>query len=157
MSGKVDIAKWALSEEKVRQEFEKYFRYIVYLNIKSIELKNTKEQPVTQIVFISDFEGAKLKSFLNPRVISYYTKVLRKYQRFVEKYAHQWIFINVHPTVETFINLIRPYTGQVLNNIEIYGNKKSEWAPKILKYINKDQLPEWYGGTKDFSPLYVIG
>ena len=55
---------------------------------------------------------------------------------------------------ETFINMARPFIGDILENMEIFGTRPEKWKPLLLKKIPADQAAPKYGGTnKDWKPL----
>ena len=56
-----------------------------------------------------------------------------------------------------FINIMRPLLGEAFNKVQIFGTNSARWVPLLLKQIPQSQLPQWYGGTKDFKPLKVYG
>ena len=62
-----------------------------------------------------------------------------------------WFVVNF--AAETFINLAKPYFGNLLEKMEIYGTRSEKWKPIILRKIPPNQLPPTYGGAKDWKPL----
>jgi hypothetical protein len=44
--------------------------------------------------------------------------------------------------------MVKPFLHQVtLDKISVYGFDKNEWSAALLKEIDADQLPVYYGGT----------
>jgi hypothetical protein len=44
--------------------------------------------------------------------------------------------------------MVKPFLHQVtLDKISVYGFDKNEWSAALLKEIDADQLPAYYGGT----------
>ena len=58
---------------------------------------------------------------------------------------------------ERFVNLIRPVLGGIMQRVEVFGTQKSQWMPKILRNLPKDQLPDWYGGEEGYKPRKIFG
>ena len=58
---------------------------------------------------------------------------------------------------EIFFNTARPFLGDLLQRIEVYGSRKEEWIPKLLRAIPMDSLPPSYGGSKPFQPISFYG
>ena len=58
---------------------------------------------------------------------------------------------------DTLINIARPALGKEFSRVDVYGTNPSKWKPILRRIIPEDQLPEWYGGSKDFRPVKVYG
>lgn len=44
--------------------------------------------------------------------------------------------------------MVKPFLNQVTHDkISVFGSDKSEWKAALLKEIDADQLPVYYGGT----------
>ena len=69
-----------------------------------------------------------------------------------------WGAINtVNFAAETFLRLARPFLGDILDRLEIYGNVKSKWKAALFRKIPQEQLPPRYGGSnKDSQPLPLL-
>jgi hypothetical protein len=43
---------------------------------------------------------------------------------------------------------VKPFLNQVtLDKISVFGFDKNEWSEALLKEVDADQLPVYYGGT----------
>ena len=47
---------------------------------------------------------------------------------------------------QIFVNIARPFLGDFAGRIEVHGNVKERWIPRLLRRIPADQLPPQYGG-----------
>ncbi|CAG7825499.1 unnamed protein product [Allacma fusca] len=65
--------------------------------------------------------------------------------------------VNVNPLAEKLLQLAKPLAGKFLERMEIHGTNKRKWMPRILRKIPRDQLPEAYGGYKNFKPIEFYG
>ena len=54
------------------------------------------------------------------------------------------IFIS---TQKQLFNILKPFFNKsTLENVSIYGSNKDEWLKVLLKEIDEDQIPVFYGG-----------
>ena len=61
---------------------------------------------------------------------------------------------SVDYSAETFLNLARPFLGEIANRFETLGTRIEKWKPRLLKNIPADQIPPKYGGTNPaWKPL----
>ena len=49
----------------------------------------------------------------------------------------------------------RPLLGGLNSKIDVYGTNPDKWKPVLLREIDSDQIPEWYGGSPDHKVLKV--
>ena len=54
---------------------------------------------------------------------------------------------------QSFINIARPFLGNILEKFEVYGADTTKWKPNLLRKIPSSQLPLYYGGDKDYKPI----
>ena len=81
-----------------------------------------------------------------------------------EKNIHLWLALMVQPfklfvanfLAESVVNLSRPFMGSVLDKFELYGTRKENWIPKLVKKLPADQLPPDFGGNKNHEPVYAF-
>ena len=66
-------------------------------------------------------------------------------------------FCTANFVATNMVNLLRPTFGENFNKFQVFGTNSATWIPLLLKNIPRDQLPERYGGTKDFKPVRVYG
>ena len=59
---------------------------------------------------------------------------------------------------ESLINMSRPFMGSILDKFELFGTRRDQWMPRLVKKLPSDQLPVSYGGSnKDFKPVIAYG
>ncbi|CAG7828207.1 unnamed protein product, partial [Allacma fusca] len=56
-----------------------------------------------------------------------------------------WLYAVVKPTFHI----------RSLEQIHVYGTNGDKWKPVLLKLIDKDQLPEAYGGTRKVTNEFL--
>lgn len=54
---------------------------------------------------------------------------------------------------ESFMNLAKPFVGQLLEKFEFYRTRSEKWKPALLRKISQDQLPPKYGGKEGWKPV----
>lgn len=64
-------------------------------------------------------------------------------------------YFTANYVAENLLNLMKPLFGEEFNKMQIYGTNSAKWLPVILKNIPRNQLPEWYGGIKEFKPVEI--
>ncbi|KAI9561267.1 hypothetical protein GHT06_012223 [Daphnia sinensis] len=129
-----------------------YLRYITYMaetNVATMR-KNAllAGKPVTHQTFIIDMDGLSMRqmSYKPFREVGFeaikiseanYPESLRR------------VFIINAPKAFTFVfSMVKPFLHQVtLAKISVFGFDKNEWSSALLKEIDTDQLPVYYGGT----------
>ena len=55
---------------------------------------------------------------------------------------------------QPFVNIARPFLGNILEKYEIYGTRSELWKSALLRKIPKDQLPPHYGGNKYWNLFF---
>ena len=58
---------------------------------------------------------------------------------------------------DTFLRLAKSVFGRLFEVLEVHGTSRASWIPQLLRHFPRDQLPEWYGGTKYHKPVAVYG
>ena len=49
----------------------------------------------------------------------------------------------------------RPLLGDLNSKVDFYGTNPDKWKPVLLREIDSDQIPEWYGGSQDHNASKV--
>ena len=66
---------------------------------------------------------------------------------------HRCGFFAVNTFARYFITAISVFLGPVMEHVHVFGYDKEEWLPFILERIERDQLPEEFGGFANFTPI----
>ncbi|CAG7724520.1 unnamed protein product, partial [Allacma fusca] len=159
-----EIGNWKLRSfvEKGGQDLEdldnhikKFFRRV---EIGSRAFFNESEMGATDSVVITDWEGFSLKEFIHVPTVQFSLNLIANFQRIQDSFAYGYYF-NVNAVASQFIALAKPILGRALERLEIMGTQKSIWIPILLRTIDPDQLPPWYGGSvnDNFKPVAVYG
>jgi hypothetical protein len=109
-------------------------------------------------VTIMDLNGYPLSQAGHLRTITFVISKFRKFEELIKDGDMKvgWI-INANYLFERVWQIGKPLLGVLANSIQVYGTNPSTWKPLILKTIRRDQIPEWYGGLKNFTPVQVCG
>ncbi|KAI9561268.1 hypothetical protein GHT06_012224 [Daphnia sinensis] len=129
-----------------------YLRYLIYMAEKNhAAMKKTSlltGKSVTQQTFIVDLDGLSMRQ----RIYRPFREIgIEAIKIFEANYPDSLrrIFIINAPRVFTFVfSMVKPFLHQVtLDKISVFGCDKDEWSAALLKEIDADQLPVYYGGT----------
>ena len=66
-------------------------------------------------------------------------------------------YIPANYVTDSFVRLAKSIFGRLFEVVEVYGANKGTWMPKLLRLMPRDQLPEWYGGIKEHTPVLIYG
>ncbi|CAG7818571.1 unnamed protein product, partial [Allacma fusca] len=103
-------------------------------------------------ITIIDFDGLDLRSLLSEDVITVILQLFSKLQGVAGGIAYGFI-LNANHITEQVISMAKPFAGNFLERMEVFGTKSEKWIPNLLKTIPRNQLPPAYGGNVDFEPV----
>lgn len=108
---------------------------------------------VDQIVMVMDMEGLGLKHLWKPGVVLFNT-ITAFYEDNFPEVMKNILVIKAPKIFPIAYALVKPFLNEVTRNkVKILGG---DWKTEILEYIDKDNLPEYYGGKcrdPDGDPL----
>ncbi|CAG7687940.1 unnamed protein product, partial [Allacma fusca] len=122
-----------------------------------IRKRSTPERPITKDVLILDFANMQLELVTNLKSLAFAIQNLREATYIIKTFTAEVTVINANFATEIAIRHASPILGGFFENVNVFGNNKEKWIPKLLRMYPKNALPEWYGGDKDFKPLKVYG
>ncbi|CAG7733120.1 unnamed protein product [Allacma fusca] len=133
---------------------EKYFEQAGLRIVKSSTAKNP-DNGLQDVIF--DCEGADILRVANSRTIAFIVELVKKMGLQKGDTREKVVLINVSPPLKSVLTIAQKGFGQLFDQLFIFGTDKSEWENTLLKMFPADQLPEWYGGSKDFKPVKIYG
>ncbi|CAG7824717.1 unnamed protein product [Allacma fusca] len=154
--GKWDLRQFLEKGEKWEKLVDRYFDKWLWRLYDSTNIKATKELPVKDGELIVDFEGFSYRQYSSPAALGFFLKKMRTIA-YALPLANDAFFINVNFVARNVVELLKPIIGKDFHRIQIFGTNPRTYLPALLKALPKDQLPEWYGGDKDFKPVKVYG
>ncbi|CAG7829652.1 unnamed protein product [Allacma fusca] len=154
--GKWDVRKIVEGGGQPLRDFDKYISQAVYRVINSTTLRSTPENPVWEVMGISDFDCYSLHQLNSLATMSYILKRARELRDAMQLLNNGYC-INVNFVAERLINMLRPILGREMERVEVLGTNKSKWLPILLRRFPQDQLPFWYGGFRNFIPYRLYG
>jgi len=156
--GRMNLRPLVEEGGEMLKAFEKYTEQIAYRIVKSIKAAATPERPVTEAIFILDFDGLNLQQVSSFPVMTFGLNLVMKNRELIMDYLGPTIFINANFLAENTIRLVRPALGPAFQKVEIYGTNKQTWIPKLRRLLGSSSIPPWYGGSsKNFKPVAVYG
>ncbi|XP_057372739.1 SEC14-like protein 2 [Daphnia carinata] len=129
-----------------------YLRYICYMAEKSFKemRKNSlqTQKPVTYQTFIIDMDGLSMRQMSYKPFREVGIEGIKLSEANYPESLRRVFIINA-PKAFTFVfSMVKPFLHQVtLDKISVFGFDKNEWSAALLKEIDADQLPVYYGGT----------
>ncbi|KXJ29102.1 SEC14-like protein 2 [Exaiptasia diaphana] len=141
--GQVDFRGILHSAKK--EQVLKFKGYRAELGLKMAREKSKElNKPVCQVTCIIDMEGFGLKHLWGPG-IDLFNNVLTMYEHNFPGYWKRIFVIKASSIVPTGYSLCKPFLSEYTKDrIKIFG---ADWKEKLQKYIDVDNLPEYYGGT----------
>ncbi|CAG7823198.1 unnamed protein product, partial [Allacma fusca] len=88
--------------------------------------------------------------------LKYFLNQTSKWQECYENLAYGFI-INANAVAEEILYVAKPFWANMMERLEIYGTDPHKFIPQILKYIPANQLPQAYGGYREFAPVALYG
>ena len=153
--GKYDIRGHVTGGEEQAKRLDKYSDQLIWNILQSADNTTDPENP-TDVVIIMDMDGYSLQQLGSTQAVSFVLKFLKQALA-VFNYIDAVYVINANFVANNLIQLVKPIFGPEFNKVEVFGTNGDKWLPVLLKKIPSDQLPSWYGGSKDFRPVRVYG
>ncbi|CAG7817716.1 unnamed protein product, partial [Allacma fusca] len=156
-----DVGKWNVRKH-VEQGHDgklalaKYLSQAVQNIRKSYNVNATGCGTSEQFVIIMDMDNFDYWQLLSAETVEFTLRMLGGLFPVLVRALHSGYIINTNAAAESLINIVKPIFGSILERVDVYGNYKSAWLPKLLKRLPRDQLPPKYGGSKNV-PLKVFG
>ncbi|CAG7815325.1 unnamed protein product [Allacma fusca] len=117
---------------------------------------NSEGERVKEVNVLIDLEGYNMSQLGNIPAVNFLIRKLRLVT-IVARFSHVTAFVNTNFFGETILNIVKPVMGAAFGSFEIYGTNSKNWEAKLLKHFPRDQIPLWYGGSKDHQPVKVFG
>ncbi|OXA36929.1 SEC14-like protein 2 [Folsomia candida] len=106
----------------------------------------------TQWNFILNLDNFNSHQHLCAQCLQLYTEWTGTYETHYPAGADKIIIINSPASFEIVLNLVRPlFSPSTRQALKVLGPNKSEWSPILFSGIDKDQLPENFGGTRHYN------
>ncbi|KAK4004697.1 SEC14-like protein 2 [Daphnia magna] len=129
-----------------------YLRYVIYMAEKNYATMRKTSlltgKSIAHQTFIIDLDGFSMRqrTYRPFREIGI-EGIKMSEANYPESFRR--VFIINAPKVFTFVfSMVKPFLHQVtLDKISVFGFDKNEWSAALLKEIDADQLPVYYGGT----------
>ncbi|KAL0271940.1 UNVERIFIED_CONTAM: hypothetical protein PYX00_005086 [Menopon gallinae] len=124
--------------------------------IKTLEtmLKMAREQsekhglPASQVVGIIDMEGFNIKHYAWRPAGELVVTLVKMYEANYPEILKACYIINVPKVFAIAFSIIKNFLNEyTISKIQIYKNDPKKWKPVLLKQIDQDQLPAYFGGT----------
>jgi len=159
----IEFGKWDLRSvieqgQKKVDQFDMHVYAGIYRLYKSIIASTAPDGgAVSDFSIIIDFEGLKFRQIAHVSTAAHLITLFRIFNELLVRHLHLAMLINMNYIAERMLNMVRPVLGSAAEKMVIFGSNREKWLPALLRAFPRDQMPEWYGGTKNFLPLQVHG
>ncbi|KZS17891.1 SEC14 protein 2 [Daphnia magna] len=129
-----------------------YLRYLTYMAETNYVLMRKNSlltgKPVTLQTFIIDMDGLSMRQMSYKPFREVGLEAIKISEANYPESLRRVFIINA-PKVFTFVfSMVKPFLHQAtLDKISVFGFDRNEWSVALLKEIDADQLPVYYGGT----------
>jgi len=155
--GKWNLKKMLTAGGETLKTFDKYVDQMAYRMLESLKAKSTPEDPITDIMFLVDFDGLQLEQVAHLPSMTWLINLARTYRDLIAKHLGGTTIVNANFVAENLVNILRPVFGHLLEKVEVYGTNRRKWLPHIIRKYDTSVLPEYYGGSASWKPLKVYG
>ncbi|CAG7639361.1 unnamed protein product [Allacma fusca] len=154
--GKWDVPVLIARGEDWEEALSKHIDQWLWKMYNSTGLRGSPDALVKDVVAIIDMDGYNIRQINSAKAVAF---VLRKMKTITIalQFAYGAYVVNANFFARNLLNLLRPIMGSEFEHLQIYGTNPSKYQPVLLKHIPRDQIPQWYGGLKDFKPIKVYG
>ncbi|CAL8099399.1 unnamed protein product [Orchesella dallaii] len=144
---------WDLRKAEVTGRFPRLMRYgerILEEEEVLIRKLQAEGKMVTRTVIIFDMDGFNIFQHGCARCINFLLQFYSSYEDHHPGLMSKMFVVNNHPLVNT---LLQPFLVSLApgtrDTVVLFNRNRAEYSKALLKYIDYDQLPEKYGGSKE--------
>ncbi|ODN04859.1 SEC14-like protein 2 [Orchesella cincta] len=114
----------------------------------TMKQRSTPDKPVTQISLIFDMYNLSFWQLASMKTIETILEVVRRYEANHPEILHKAYVVNASRIFNMLFNIVKPFLSpRTLDKVNIYSAQQSQWMPALMKDIEQDQLPKYFGGT----------
>jgi len=149
--GRIDLKGLLLSAKK--KDFLYHVFSLVETSIKKSkeyqEKYNSSPSVITQSTIIFDVEHLSMRQITYKPAVDSALQAVQFYEANYPELLRRVFVINAPKIFNVAIALVKPFLNETTaNKVKILaGNNASHWRNAILKEIDADQFPAYYGGT----------
>ncbi|CAG7815173.1 unnamed protein product [Allacma fusca] len=141
------IGRWEIRSAIESGDIVPALRFI-YQALETI-ISSTNKTGIYQGTVICDFDGFGYRQIAHRTVLQGMLEVLRVFEANYPEVLKAAYVINA-PTIFNYLfTLIKPLlNSRTLAKVQIFGPNKQKWQEVILRQIDADQIPPFWGGSK---------
>ncbi|OXA59719.1 hypothetical protein Fcan01_04675 [Folsomia candida] len=150
------IGEWDLRQAVVQGRLKGVIRWMFKrrdeIHAKVRELQRQGQINGTQWNLVVNLDKFNSKQHLCAQCLRLYTDWVTTLEAHYPSSQDKIFVINSPSTFQVVMNLIRPLlTPSTRNAIKILGTNMNEWSNTLFAEIARDQLPEGFGGTRNYT------
>ncbi|CAL8125543.1 unnamed protein product [Orchesella dallaii] len=135
-------------EAGLSQEMIRYIDQALEIFEIVMKQRSTPEKPVTQISLIFDMYNLSFWQLASMKTIETILEVVRRYEANHPEILYRAYVVNASRIFNMLFNIIKPFLSpRTLDKVSIFPAQQNQWMPVLMKDIEQDQLPKYFGGT----------
>ncbi|CAG7815170.1 unnamed protein product [Allacma fusca] len=120
----------------------------IYQTLEHI-ISSTNSKGIYQGTVICDFDGFGYRQIAHRSVLQGMLDILLVFEANYPEVLKVAYVINAPRTFNYLFTLAKPLmNSRTLGKVQIFGPNRQKWQEVLLKYIDADQIPRFWGGTK---------
>jgi len=156
--------QWRPRQAVLGGQLDKYNRFMIRsmleIPFQKIQQLNavSSDKNVSRYMLIFDMHGINAREHLCLQCIQVYANLVTTAEKYYPRLAYKTFFINSPRIFETVLSVIRPLMSEFTrNNLNVLDHNRDKWQKTLLEYVDSEQLPPRYGGTKEFKQSDYYG
>jgi len=148
---------WRPRQAVLGGQVDRYNRFMtrtmLEIPLQKIEELHNAGKNVSQYVLVFDLNGVNAREHLCLQCLTVYSSLTINGERHYPRLAFKTFFINTPRIFDTAMQVLRPLmTGYTKDNLHLLDHNRDKWQSQLLEFIDADELPPRYGGSKEFKP-----
>ncbi|CAG7828481.1 unnamed protein product [Allacma fusca] len=156
-AGKLDFPSLAKKGQEAWATLEVFTVQAFLRAMKSTAALDSSSDEIREGLFVYDMETFRMEQLNHLQVLAEILRIVQKYNDLSLQLVGGIIILNSNYATQVAVSLVRPLVGRLMEKVEIYGNNRNIWLPRLLKHFSVDILPPQYGGSTNFKPLAEYG
>ncbi|CAG7815168.1 unnamed protein product [Allacma fusca] len=141
------VGRWDIRSAIEAGDFVPALRFIYQINEAIVS--SISKTGVSQSTIIMDFDGFGYRQIAHRTVIQGMLEVLQVFEANYPEILKATYVINAPRTFNYLFALAKPLlNSRTLAKVQIFGPNRANWQTVILRHIDGDQIPPFWGGTR---------
>jgi hypothetical protein len=117
------------------------------IRAEHLRRNETGHPPVTQVVILLDVQNYPYGQLISFGAMKKVLQMASTYEIHYPEILYKGVFINCPSYFGLFLTMLKPVMApKTLGKLECYP-KMAEWQKDMVEFLDRDTIPEKYGGT----------